>query len=46
MVELADCIAVMNDGQIIDAGPHSDLLRRCGLFGWLLQCHSSTRLNA
>ena len=44
MISLADRVVVMDQGRILDVGTHSDLLRRCELYGRL--CHVSYRESA
>jgi ABC-type multidrug transport system fused ATPase/permease subunit len=36
-VRSADRIVVMEDGAVIDAGPHAELLSRCELYRRLVQ---------
>ncbi len=43
MLELADRIVVMHDGQIIDTGDHAELLRRCELYSRLHEIHAAVR---
>jgi ABC-type multidrug transport system fused ATPase/permease subunit len=45
-LELADRIVVLNAGRIIDAGTHSELLRRCELYTRLHEIHGSSRASA
>ncbi|MEE2707689.1 MAG: ABC transporter ATP-binding protein, partial [Planctomycetota bacterium] len=37
LLELADCVVVMQAGRILDSGTHGELSGRCELYGHLCQ---------
>jgi ABC-type multidrug transport system fused ATPase/permease subunit len=45
-LELAARIAVMNEGRIVDVGPHKELIKRCQLYTRLHQIHSAAKMSA
>jgi ABC-type multidrug transport system fused ATPase/permease subunit len=45
-LELAARIAVMNEGRIVDVGPHKELIKRCPLYTRLHQIHSAAKMSA
>jgi ABC-type multidrug transport system fused ATPase/permease subunit len=40
-VEQADCIAVLDDGAVVEVGTHSELLARAGLYAQLYRLQFS-----
>jgi subfamily B ATP-binding cassette protein MsbA len=46
ILELASRIVVMNEGRIVDVGPHKELLKRCPLYTRLHQLHTQLKMSA
>jgi ABC-type multidrug transport system fused ATPase/permease subunit len=46
ILQLASRIVVMDEGRIVDVGPHRELINRCQLYSRLHQIHSAAKLSA
>lgn len=45
-LELAHRIVVMNEGRILDVGPHKELIKRCQFYNRLHQIHAASKMSA